>query len=256
MSLAKQLNTIENGFNAVLKAVEVGSLQDNLIFGLQPLASRNEHPKIGDSLVSNGDPYHHKQPMFLSTMADMPCVIAKTLIRHVMGFVGTAQPDIGDHIAESLAETWNLPSRDRKMDCNGKGRTLADSKWKTDVNACEIEHRSDLSVCSAHMTVPKPAGDPEIRYGALTLPDNILMFIGSVNRYLRAMLEMALRHSSGQAPRRCSRQAAQGWPGGPDYVACSGNFTVEWILARCGTHASRRSAASQSFIGVVHSNDV
>jgi hypothetical protein len=34
MSLAKQLDTIENGFNAVLKAVEVGSLQDNLIFGL------------------------------------------------------------------------------------------------------------------------------------------------------------------------------------------------------------------------------
>jgi hypothetical protein len=66
------------------------------------------------------------------------------------------------------------------------------------------------------------------------------MFIGSINRYMRAVLETA----------------AEGWRGRPVYVACSGNFTVERILARRGAHASRRGAASQSFIGAVHSNDV
>jgi hypothetical protein len=44
------------------------------------------------------------------------------------------------------------------------------------------------------------------------------MFIGSINRYMRAVLE----------------QAAGQWKGLPVYVACSGNFTVERILARCG----------------------
>ena len=53
------------------------------------------------------------------------------------------------------------------------------------------------------------------------------MFIGSINRYMRAVLE----------------QAAVGWRGRPVYVACSGNFTVERILAQCG-------------IGAIHSNDV
>ena len=43
------------------------------------------------------------------------------------------------------------------------------------------------------------------------------MFIGSINRYMRAVLE----------------QAAAGWKNRPIYVACSGNFTVERILA-CG----------------------
>ncbi len=53
------------------------------------------------------------------------------------------------------------------------------------------------------------------------------MFIGSINRYMRAVLETA----------------AQGWKGLPVYIACSGNFTVERILARCG-------------VGAIHSNDV
>ena len=53
------------------------------------------------------------------------------------------------------------------------------------------------------------------------------MFIGSINRYMRAVLETA----AGQ------------WKGLPIYVACSGNFTVERILARCG-------------VGAIHSNDV
>ena len=53
------------------------------------------------------------------------------------------------------------------------------------------------------------------------------MFIGSINRYMRAVLEAA----AGQ------------WKGLPVYVACSGNFTVERILARCG-------------VGAIHSNDV
>ena len=53
------------------------------------------------------------------------------------------------------------------------------------------------------------------------------MFIGSINRYMRAVLE----------------QAAGQWKGLPVYVACSGNFTVERILARCG-------------VGAIHSNDV
>ncbi|MBI5725029.1 MAG: hypothetical protein HZA50_13795 [Planctomycetes bacterium] len=53
------------------------------------------------------------------------------------------------------------------------------------------------------------------------------MFIGSINRYMRAVLETA---------------GAQ-WKGLPVYVACSGNFTVERILARCGA-------------GAIHSNDV
>ena len=60
------------------------------------------------------------------------------------------------------------------------------------------------------------------------------MFIGSINRYMRAVLEQAaLRPGSGQG----------GWQGMPIYVACSGNFTVERILARCG-------------VGDIHSNDV
>jgi hypothetical protein len=37
--------------------------------------------------------------------------------------------------------------------------------------------------------------------------------------------------------------AAQGWRGRPVHVACSGNFTVERIIARCG-------------VGQIHSNDV
>jgi hypothetical protein len=53
------------------------------------------------------------------------------------------------------------------------------------------------------------------------------MFIGSINRYMRAVLE----------------KAASRWTGLPVYVACSGNFTVERILARCG-------------VGAIHSNDV
>jgi hypothetical protein len=53
------------------------------------------------------------------------------------------------------------------------------------------------------------------------------MFIGSINRYMRAVLETA----------------AVAWKGLPVYVACSGNFTVERILARCG-------------VGAIHSNDV
>src|ERR1017187_7706652 len=53
------------------------------------------------------------------------------------------------------------------------------------------------------------------------------MFIGSINRYMRAVLETA----------------AHLWKGLPVYVACSGNFTVERILARCG-------------VGAIHSNDV
>ncbi len=53
------------------------------------------------------------------------------------------------------------------------------------------------------------------------------MFIGSINRYMRAAVEAA----------------AQGWRGRPVYVACSGNFTVERILACHG-------------VGAIHSNDV
>ena len=53
------------------------------------------------------------------------------------------------------------------------------------------------------------------------------MFIGSINRYMRAVLE----------------SAASRWAGLPVYVACSGNFTVERILAKCGT-------------GPIQSNDV
>jgi hypothetical protein len=53
------------------------------------------------------------------------------------------------------------------------------------------------------------------------------MFIGSINRYMRSVLETA----------------AAAWQGLPVYVACSGNFTVERILARCG-------------VGAIHSNDV
>ena len=53
------------------------------------------------------------------------------------------------------------------------------------------------------------------------------MFIGSINRYMRCVLE----------------SAASQWRGQDIYVACSGNFTVERILARCG-------------VGRVFSNDV
>ena len=66
------------------------------------------------------------------------------------------------------------------------------------------------------------------------------MFIGSINRYMRAVLETA----------------SQGWRGRPVYVACSGNFTVERILAQCGAHASQPGDASQSFIGAVYFSDV
>jgi hypothetical protein len=54
-----------------------------------------------------------------------------------------------------------------------------------------------------------------------------IVFIGSINRHMRSVLETA----------------AAGWKGQPVYVACSGNFTVERILARCG-------------VGPIHSNDV
>jgi len=53
------------------------------------------------------------------------------------------------------------------------------------------------------------------------------MFIGSINRHMRAVLQAA----------------AEGWRGLPVWVACSGNFTVERILARAG-------------VGPIHSNDV
>ncbi len=53
------------------------------------------------------------------------------------------------------------------------------------------------------------------------------MFIGSINRHMRAVL----------------KAVAAGWEGLPVYVACSGNFTVERILAGCG-------------VGRIHSNDV
>ena len=53
------------------------------------------------------------------------------------------------------------------------------------------------------------------------------MFIGSINRYMRCVLE----------------SAASQWRGQDIYVACSGNFTVERILAKCG-------------VGAIHSNDV
>jgi len=53
------------------------------------------------------------------------------------------------------------------------------------------------------------------------------MFIGSINRYMRCVLE----------------SAAVNWRGSPVYIACSGNFTVERILSRCG-------------VGSIHSNDV
>ncbi len=58
------------------------------------------------------------------------------------------------------------------------------------------------------------------------------MFIGSINRYMRAVVETA----------------AQGWRGRPVHVACSGNFTVERILARCGL--------GPKGVGAIHSNDV
>ena len=53
------------------------------------------------------------------------------------------------------------------------------------------------------------------------------MFIGSINRYMRCVLE----------------SAASQWRGQDIYVACSGNFTVERILSRC-------------CVGRVFSNDV
>jgi hypothetical protein len=53
------------------------------------------------------------------------------------------------------------------------------------------------------------------------------MFIGSINRYMRCVLE----------------SAASQWRGQDIYVACSGNFTVERILSRCG-------------VGRIFSNDV
>ena len=53
------------------------------------------------------------------------------------------------------------------------------------------------------------------------------MFIGSINRYMRVVLE----------------SAASQWRGQDIYVACSGNFTVERILSRCG-------------VGRIFSNDV
>ena len=53
------------------------------------------------------------------------------------------------------------------------------------------------------------------------------MFIGSINRYMRCVLE----------------SAASQWRGLDVYVACSGNFTVERILSRCG-------------VGRIFSNDV
>lgn len=53
------------------------------------------------------------------------------------------------------------------------------------------------------------------------------MFIGSINRHMRAVLDAA----------------ALQWKGLPVYVACSGNFTVERILSRVG-------------VGAIHSNDV
>jgi hypothetical protein len=58
------------------------------------------------------------------------------------------------------------------------------------------------------------------------------MFIGSINRYMRAVVETA----------------AQGWRDLPVYVACSGNFTVERIIARCGL--------GPKGVGPIHSNDV
>ena len=54
------------------------------------------------------------------------------------------------------------------------------------------------------------------------------MFIGAINRYMRAV------------PQQVAREEWQGWP---VYVACSGNFTVERILSRVG-------------VGPLHSNDV
>jgi hypothetical protein len=53
------------------------------------------------------------------------------------------------------------------------------------------------------------------------------MFIGSVNRYMRCVLE----------------SAASQWRGQDIYVACSDNFTVERVLSRCG-------------VGQIFSNDV
>lgn len=77
------------------------------------------------------------------------------------------------------------------------------------------------------------------------------MFIGSINRHMRAVL----------------RAAARDWRGLPVYVACSGNFTVERILARGGAGGGAgdgtggdagRSAAGDAAGGVwpIHSNDV
>ena len=53
------------------------------------------------------------------------------------------------------------------------------------------------------------------------------MFIGAINAWMRSVLS----------------QAAQGWRGLPIYVACSGNFTIERILAGLK-------------LGPIHSNDV
>ncbi len=53
------------------------------------------------------------------------------------------------------------------------------------------------------------------------------MFVGAINQQMRAVLD----------------QLAKGWAGRDVYVACSGNFTVERVLARHG-------------VGAIHSNDV
>jgi hypothetical protein len=54
-----------------------------------------------------------------------------------------------------------------------------------------------------------------------------MSFVGAINAHMRAVLS----------------QTAERWRGLPLYVACSGNFTVERILAHAG-------------IGAIHSNDV
>jgi hypothetical protein len=68
---------------------------------------------------------------------------------------------------------------------------------------------------------------PHYCRAALTRPDNGGVFIGSINRYMQAGV----------------RAPAERWRGLPVYVACSGSFTVERILARCG-------------VGAIHSSDV
>jgi len=65
----------------------------------------------------------------------------------------------------------------------------------------------------------------------LTQPDNGSMFIGSINRHMRAVLDTALRHGSGQALRHSSGQAAQGWRGRPAFAE---------ILRRAGSGMSQR----------------